>query len=129
MMHYVATIGNAAPVRTETREASPGFSFRPPSPPFPLPSFPFSRNYQNRGMRVNLAYCEFELKINSWLAHADLSGRMANSSKYRGGERLFKYYNLFIDSIEALSFEHHRLRINRTRRYRALISLRSQLAE
>jgi hypothetical protein len=31
-------------------------------------------------MRVNLAYCEFELKINSWLAHADLSGRMANGS-------------------------------------------------
>jgi len=50
----------------------------PHRPPFPLSSFPFSRNYQNRGMRVNLAYCEFELKINSWPAHADLSGRIAN---------------------------------------------------
>lgn len=79
MMHYAATIGNADSGSNGNLRASPGFypHSSPVSPPSPFISLS-PCNYQGRGMRVNLAYCEFELKINSWLARADLSIRMAS---------------------------------------------------
>lgn len=105
MMHYIATIGNAALLRTETRELLPGllslFPILFSSLSVRLFSLPLLAIIRTVECASTWLIVNSSLKlIPGSLARIWAEEWRMPGPEYRGGCRLFKYRDLFIDPIE-----------------------------